>query len=48
MYLVGKGNRERVVFVTDKAARAVEDCVGPVPARFIGFQPVRKHAAATG
>ncbi len=44
MHLVGKGNRERVVFVTDKAARAVEDCVVTVPARFIGFQPVRKHA----
>jgi integrase/recombinase XerC len=25
MHLVGKGNRERVVFVTDKAAQAVED-----------------------
>jgi site-specific recombinase XerD len=48
MHLVGKGNRERVVFVTDKAARAVEDYLAArtdtAPALFIGFQPARQHA----
>ena len=52
MHLVGKGNRERVVFVTDKAAQAVEDYLAAYTDTHrpcsSAFNPRAGTAAATG
>ncbi len=49
MNVIGKGNKERAVNVTEKARAAMEDYLAartdPSPALFIGFQPARKDAA---
>lgn len=49
MRLIGKGDRERTVLITEKARRAMEDYLAartdPSPALFIGFQPARKNLA---
>jgi len=46
MTVVGKGDRERVVFVTEKAREAVDRYLAarddPSPALFIGFQPASR------
>jgi site-specific recombinase XerD len=46
MKVIGKGDSERTVFVTEKARQAMEDYIeartDPSPALFIGFQPARK------
>jgi site-specific recombinase XerD len=48
LWVLGKGDRERVVQVTEKARAAVEDYLtareDPSPALFIGFQPASKAA----
>jgi site-specific recombinase XerD len=50
MWVVGKGDRERVVQVTDKARAAVEEYLDAredhSPALFIGFQPATKKAGS--
>jgi integrase len=50
MWVVGKGDRERVVQVTDKARLAVQEYltarVDHSPALFIGFQPASKAAGS--
>jgi site-specific recombinase XerD len=50
MWVVGKGDRERVVQVTEKARAAVEDYLDTrddhSPALFIGFQPANKDASS--
>jgi site-specific recombinase XerD len=49
MRLIGKGDRERTVLITEKARQAMEDYLAartdPSPALFIGFQPARKNLA---
>jgi site-specific recombinase XerD len=49
MRVIGKGDRERTVLITEKARQAMEDYLGartdPSPALFIGFQPARKASA---
>ena len=49
--VVGKGDKERVVNVTDRARDAVDDYLSerkdPSPALFIGFQPASKTSATT-
>ena len=48
--MLGKGDRERVVQVTEKARAAVEDYLTAredhCPALFIGFQPASKAASS--
>ena len=48
MTVIGKGDKERPVFVTGKAERAMEDYLeartDPSPALFIGFQPASKNS----
>jgi site-specific recombinase XerD len=48
MTVIGKGDVERTVLITEKARQAVEDYLeartDPSPALFIGFQPARKNA----
>ena len=48
MRVIGKGDRERTVTVTEKARQAIEDYLqartDPSPALFIGFQPARKNS----
>lgn len=48
MRVIGKGDRERTVTVTEKARQAVEDYLqartDPSPALFIGFQPAMKNS----
>jgi integrase/recombinase XerD len=48
MKVIGKGDKERPVNVTEKARAAVEDYLAsrtdPSPALFIGFQPAKKNA----
>jgi site-specific recombinase XerD len=48
LWVLGKGDRERIVQVTDKARAAVEDYLTAredrSPALFIGFQPANKAA----
>ena len=48
MRVIGKGDRERTVTVTEKARQAMEAYLGartdPSPALFIGFQPARKNS----
>ena len=48
MRVIGKGDRERTVFITEKARQAMEDYLeartDPSPALFIGFQPARKNS----
>jgi site-specific recombinase XerD len=50
LWVVGKGDRERVVQVTDKARAAVDDYLGArtdhSPALFISFQPASKNTSA--
>jgi integrase/recombinase XerD len=50
MWVLGKGDRERVVQVTDKARLAVQEYltarVDHSPALFIGFQPASKAASS--
>jgi site-specific recombinase XerD len=50
LWVLGKGDRERVVQVTDKARAAVEDYLTArkdhSPALFIGFQPASKAASS--
>jgi site-specific recombinase XerD len=50
LWVVGKGDRERVAHVTDKARAAVEDYLAAridhSPALFIGFQPASKNTPA--
>jgi integrase/recombinase XerD len=50
LWVLGKGNRERVVQVTDKARLAVQEYlttrVDHSPALFIGFQPASKAAGS--
>jgi len=50
MWVVGKGDRERVVQVTDKARAAVEEYLDAredhSPALFIGFQPATKKSGS--
>jgi site-specific recombinase XerD len=49
LWIVGKGDRERVVQVTDRARAAVDDYLEArtdrSPALFVGFQPASKAAA---
>lgn len=49
MRVIGKGDRERTVRVTDKAREAMEQYLGarvdPSPALFIGLQPAKKDSA---
>jgi integrase/recombinase XerD len=49
MTVIGKGDRERTVLITEKARQAVDDYLAartdPSPALFIGFQPARKDSA---
>ena len=48
MKVIGKGNKERPVNVTEKARGSVEDYLSartdPSPALFIGFQPAKKNS----
>ena len=48
MRVIGKGDRERIVRITEKARAAMEDYLAartdPSPALFIGFQPARKDS----
>jgi len=48
MRVIGKGDRERTVLITEKARQAMEQYLGartdPSPALFIGFQPARKNS----
>jgi integrase len=50
LWVLGKGDRERVVHVTDKARAAVENYLTArddhSPALFIGFQPASKTASS--
>jgi integrase len=50
LWVLGKGDRERIVQVTDKARAAVEDYLTArkdhSPALFIGFQPASKAASS--
>src|SRR5947199_146238 len=50
MWVLGKGDRERIVQVTDKARAAVEDYLTAredhSPALFIGFQPANKATSS--
>jgi integrase/recombinase XerD len=50
LWVVGKGDRERLVQVTDKARVAVDDYLAArpdhSPALFIGLQPARKNTAS--
>jgi integrase len=50
MWVIGKGDRERVVQVTEKARAAVGDYLDAredqSPALFIGFQPASKAASS--
>jgi site-specific recombinase XerD len=49
MTVIGKGDRERAVFITEKAREAMAQYLGarqdPSPALFIGLQPARKNSA---
>lgn len=49
MRVIGKGDRERTVVITEKARQAMEQYLeartDPSPALFIGFQPARKNSA---
>lgn len=48
MRVIGKGDRERTVFITEKALQAMEQYLSartdPSPALFIGFQPARRNS----
>jgi site-specific recombinase XerD len=50
LWVIGKGDRERLVQVTDKARAAVDDYLAArtdhSPALFIGFQPASKNSTA--
>jgi integrase/recombinase XerD len=50
LWVLGKGDRERVVQVTDKTRAAVEECLTArkdhSPALFIGFQPASKATSS--
>jgi site-specific recombinase XerC len=47
--VIGKGDRERTVVITEKARQAIEQYLeartDPSPALFIGFQPAKKDSA---
>jgi site-specific recombinase XerD len=49
MTVIGKGDRERTVVITEKARQAMEQYLevrtDPSPALFIGFQPAKKDSA---
>ena len=48
MRVIGKGDRERTVFITEKALQAMEQYLSArtdrSPALFIGFQPARRNS----
>lgn len=50
MRVIGKGDRERTVVITEKARQAMEQYLeartDPSPALFIGFQPAKKNSAS--